>query len=106
MWLPSLKPPPRPDHQHRQVLVRVAVAVAQAAAVDDHRVVEQRAVAVGRVLHLLDEPGEQLHVHRVDLGHLLDPLLVVAVVRERMVRIGDVDLGIRPHAALRGPSSS
>ena len=87
------------DHQHRQILVRMAVAVAQAAAVDDERVIEQRAVAVGRVLHLVDEAREQLHVHRVDLGHPLDPLGVAAVVRERVVRIGHADLRIRPHAA-------
>src|SRR4030095_8969838 len=42
------------DHGHGQIVVRVPVAVAQAAAVDDDRVIEERAVTVGGLLHLLD----------------------------------------------------
>ena len=43
-------------------MVRVRVAVADAAAVEDHRVVEQRAIAVGRRLQLSEVVGEQLRV--------------------------------------------
>ena len=60
--------------------------------------VEQRAVAFRRGLQLLQEVGEQRHVERVDLGHLRDLLRIVAVVRERMVRIGHADLGIGARA--------
>ena len=38
----------------------------------------------------------------VDLGHLGDLLGVVAVVRQRVVRVGDADLGIGPVAGLAG----
>ena len=49
---------------------------------------------------LLEEVREQLHVEHVDLGDLLDPLRLVAVVGQRMVRIGHADLRIGPQAAL------
>ena len=47
------------DEQDRQVQRDVAVALAHAGAVEDGDVIEQRAVAVGRLLHLLDEVREQ-----------------------------------------------
>ena len=80
----------------------VAVTVADRAAVDDHRVVEQRAVAVGGGPELLDEVSEQLQVVRVDAGDLLHELRVAAMVGERMVRVGNADLGI----ALQAPLAS
>ena len=39
----------------RQLERRVAIAVAHAGAVDEQRVIEQRAVAVGGVAHLLEQ---------------------------------------------------
>ena len=48
-------------------LRQVQVRVAHAGAVEQQRVVEQRAVAVRRRLQLLEEVGEQLHVERVEL---------------------------------------
>ena len=45
----------------------VAVAVADAAAVDDHGVVEDRAVALADRLQLAEEVGELLDVELVDL---------------------------------------
>ena len=62
-------------------------------------VVEQRAVAIRRGFQLVQEIRELLHVEAVDLRHLLDPLRVVAVVRQRMVRFGHADLAIRARAA-------
>jgi hypothetical protein len=72
------------DQHARQVGVPVQIAVAHAAAVHQHALVEQRAVAVGRGLHLLGEAREKRHVVRVDLGFLLDEPGIVAVMRDRM----------------------
>ena len=71
--------------QARQVHVVVDVAVAQAAAVENHRVIEQRAVAVVRVAHSLQEVAEQLDVVLVDLGFPGDQLRVVDVMRAGVV---------------------
>ena len=81
-------------HQQRQRIAGVLVRIAHAAAVHQHRVVEQRAVAVGRGLQPIEEPPEQLDVIGVDARHLLDVLRVVAVVRHGVVLLGDADLGI------------
>ena len=78
----------------RQRIARVLIRIAHAAAVEDQRVIEQRAVAVGRRVQLLQELGEQLDVVGVDLGDLGDVLRVVAVVRDRMVLLGDADLRV------------
>ena len=78
----------------------VRVAVPHARAVDHRRVVEQRAVAVLRRRHLLEEAPEDLHVERVDLRQLRELLGPLAVVRGRVVRVGDPDLGERAHALL------
>ena len=53
--------------QDRQAARRVQVAVGHARAVDDHHVVEQRAVAVRRVAQLVEVVGEQRRVMDVDL---------------------------------------
>ena len=50
---------------HRQMIVLMAVAVAQAAAVDDHGMIEQRAVAVFCGFQFAQEIGELLHVDSV-----------------------------------------
>ena len=55
------------DDEVRQREVIVRVAVAHVAAVEQHRVVEQRAVAVGRVLQLLQELAELRDVVGLDL---------------------------------------
>lgn len=80
----------------------VEVGIAHPAPVEVKRVVEERAVPLGRGLQLPDELGEQRDVECVDLGHLRDLVGVVPVVGERMVRIGDADLGIGPRAGLPG----
>ena len=46
--------------QNRQIVVIVAVAIADAAAVNDHGVIKERAIAIGRGFHLLQEVGELL----------------------------------------------
>ena len=80
----------------RQIHVRVDVRVAEPGAVEQQRVIEQRAVAVGRRSQLLEERREQLRLIGVHLGELRDLLRIVAVVREPVVRLGDADFRIGP----------
>ena len=87
------------DHD-RQVRVIVDVGVAHAAAQQVQRVIQQRAVAVGRRRQLLDQVGEQRHVVGVDLRQLDELLRVVDVMRHGMVRLGDADVGIGAGAGL------
>src|ERR1017187_10389880 len=82
--------------EDRQVRMVVEVGVAHAAAVEVERMVQERAISLGRCLQLREELGKQRHVELVDLGHPRDLLGVVPVVRERVVRVGDSDLGIGP----------
>ena len=87
-------------HHDRQVRVIVDVGIAHAAAQQIERVVEQRAVAIGRRLQLLDQIREQRHVVRVDLGELDQLLGIVHVVRHRMMRLGHADVRVGPRAGL------
>ena len=88
--------------QDRQVVVGVAVAVAVAAAVGDHAVVQQRAVAFRDRLQLAEQVGELLDVEGVDRADLVDLLRVVAVVRQLVVAFGDADDPVLLLAALAG----
>jgi len=88
------------QQQQRHVVVLVRVAVPNRGAVEQHHVVDERAVAVRRAGQLGHELAEERHVVLVDLLHLLDLLAVAAVVRQRVVRVGDADLRIRRAALL------
>ena len=55
----------------------VAVAIAHARTVDDQAVVEQRAVAIRRRLHLLEQVSQHLHVIGIDAGFLRHQIRVV-----------------------------
>ena len=83
------------DHNHGNVVVVVDVGVAHAAAIEDDRVIEQTTVAVRNRLQLLQEVGHRLDVIRIQLRVRLHLLGIVAVVRHRVVRLGQTDLGIR-----------
>ena len=87
------------QHGSRQFVVRVDVGVAQAAAVENQAVIQQVAVAIRRVLQLLQEVGERLHQVRVDLGDVGDLHRIVLVMRDGVVPVGDADLAVRPVAA-------
>ena len=101
MWRPPLiLPIAPPASKRRQIVVLMAIAVAQAAAVDDHRVIQQRALAVLGRLHLAEEVAQHLDVVLVDLLKPLDLGRVVEVVRQAVVRVGHADRTIRPVAAL------
>jgi hypothetical protein len=56
-------------------------------------VIEERALAVGRRLELLQEPAEQLDLIRVDLDQRVDALGLVAVMGQRVVRFADPEPG-------------
>src|ERR1043166_8676638 len=75
----------RAHHEVREREVIVRVAVAHVAAVQDHRVVEQRAVAVGRVLQPIEEMLEEPDVVGLDLHVLFHLLGAVLMVRDRVV---------------------
>src|SRR5881394_1736533 len=75
---------------HRQIIVAVCVAIAQPATIDDHRVVEQRlAVAILRLPHPLEEPGQLSHVELINLGNLLQLLWVALMMGEIVMAVGN-----------------
>ena len=82
----------------RQIPGRVRIAIAHARAVNDDRVVQKCAIAVGSGLHLLHEAGEQFHVMRVDLCQPREQVGPHLVVRYRVMRLWDADLGIGANA--------
>jgi len=59
------------DEQKRQVGIEMQVRIAQTGPVQDHRVIEQRAVAVLRVAQLAEVVGQHPRVQPVDLRGLL-----------------------------------
>src|SRR5688572_11292774 len=88
------------DEQRRQQISRVDVSIPHAAAVQDQGVIEQRAVTVRSGAKPLDEFRKQRQMIRVDLGVGLDRLRPVAVVGDRVVRLGDTDVRIGALAQL------
>src|SRR4029453_9627537 len=69
------------DEYQRQSVWSVNVSVTHTAAVSDHRVVEQRAVAVGRRTQLFDELRKELDVKQVDLRVRGDLFRIASVMR-------------------------
>ena len=75
------EPAPTAGKDDREIVVGVPVGVGVAAAVDDHRIVQDRvAVDVLARVKLAEEPGELLHIPLVDLRDLADAILVIAVL--------------------------
>ena len=70
------------------------VAVAHAAAEEDSRVFQQRAVAVGKRLQPVQELAEQLRIVGLKLGEGDELLGLVAVVRQRVMRLADAHLRV------------
>src|SRR6266581_189419 len=75
------------DQNGRQIVVCMRIGVAEAAAVDDHRMVEEAAVAVGRRFHFLHQVGEGLDKMSVDLGDVVDLHRIVLVMGDGMVPV-------------------
>src|SRR5579872_5843201 len=89
--------------QHgRKIFVQVAVAITEAAAVDDHGMIEQGSVAVLSRFQLREEVGELVDVEAVDLRYLLDFVLVSLVVSQSVVSFCDTYFAIRACALLGG----
>ena len=84
------------DQQVRDRVMAVYVAFSHAAPVQDHGVVEQAAVAILGLGQAVQEAGKQADVVRIDLRVLRHLLRLVAVVRGRMVLVGNTDLRIGP----------
>ena len=76
-----------------QGIVIVLIAVAHAAAVEDHGMIEQRAVAVCGRTQFLDEVRQQAGVVAVDQGELIHVRAVIRMMRRHMEPVA--------HAALR-----
>src|SRR6185436_4209225 len=89
--------PPRgaADDGERQVEVSVQVRVTKRAAIQEHRVVEQRAVAFRSRRELAQERREQIRLIRVELRVALDVLGLLLMVRHRVMPLRQPDLGVR-----------
>src|SRR5688500_2339715 len=74
-------------HENGQIRVVMDVRIADAAAVENERMVEQRAATLGRGLQSLQEVREERNVKRIDLRHAGDLLWVVSMMGQRVVRI-------------------
>jgi hypothetical protein len=83
-----------PRKEHWQSLVFVDVGITHRASIHHQRVVEQRAVAVGRVLELLDEVGGLADVVGVQLCELEDRLGDFAVMLQRVERYLHTAVGV------------
>ncbi len=100
------RPPSQPTgaaarEQHRQRVVIVLIRVRHAAAVHDHRVVEQAAVAVGRVRELAQEIRDRRpRVVFVELREPLDVRGNLGVVRRVVESLVHAALRIQPVAEL------
>ena len=79
----SARPNPAacPAHQDvGDVVVQVLVGVAHVGAVENQSVIQQRAVAVLGLLHLIGQVGQAGHVVAVDLSVVGDALGILGVV--------------------------
>ncbi len=86
----------------RQVIVVVPVTVTDAAAVNQHAVVQQRAVAFSDLLQSSQQIVEAINLKAIDLGDVLLFVLALAVVRKLVVAFADTNLGITAIAASIG----
>src|SRR5258707_11815049 len=86
-------------HNCWKVLVTVAIPVGQRGAIHDHAVVQQRRVTLFGGLHFLDPASELCQLIAVDLRYLLHQNRIVAMMRERMVAVGNANLAIRARRA-------
>ncbi len=77
------------QNNHWQVFVTMAVSVAETAAVDNHAMIEKRAIAFLNRLQLLNEVGELLQMVAVDFRDLLDQVRDVAMMRNRVMSVGE-----------------
>ena len=96
----ALQPPVRAAQNGcGRVVPVVSITVAHAATEVDERAIEQRAIAVRRRFQLTDELCEFHDVIGRQLRILLDGLGFVSVVRNRVMGLGDADVGVTAAAS-------
>src|SRR5437667_6645678 len=88
--------------QNWKVLMVVNTGVAQPASVQVHRVIEQRAVAVGSGFQFLEKLRKERYVERIDLGNLEELFRIVAMMTRGIVRVGVADFRVRTVIELGG----
>src|SRR5215831_8624101 len=86
--------------REREMIMRVAIA--HVAAVQNHRMVEQRTISITGRPHFLDELRKQSDVIGLDLDVLIHLVRAILMVRYRMVTVRHTDLRIRAIADLTG----
>ena len=86
--------------QHGKIVVIVPVAVADATAIDNHAIVQERALALLHRFEFLQKVGELRDVEPVDFRNLRLLLLLAAVVRQVVVAVRDANERIRTIAAV------
>ena len=86
----------------REVGVVMHVRIAHTASKKVGRVVQQGAVAIGRLPEPLEKIGEQRNLIRIDLRQLGQLDRVIHVMRHRMMWLGNSDLRIGPGTGLSG----
>jgi len=99
--MPPLIPfTPAGDQHQREVGIEMQVGVGEASPVQDHRVIEQRAIAIWRVIELAQVVGQHLHVQSVDLCRLFLLLAVALVMRAGVMRVAKSEFRIGAAAHL------
>ena len=89
------------DQDVGQGVIVVAVAVAHVRAIQEHRMIQQRAIAIGCRRHLGDEVRKALHVVALDLHQLVQALHVIGVVRQGVERIRHANVVVGAIGAFR-----
>ena len=88
---------------HRQIIVVMFIAVANAAAIHDHRIVQDRlAIYILSLLQFLKKPGEGSHVIAVDLRNFLSIFLFLELMGEIMVALWHANLREGAVASIMG----
>ena len=92
---------PSGDNRRRQRIVIVHVAVAHVAAENNDRMIQQRAIAVGRFLELRQELCEDFGVIGLNLDQRGHSLRIILVMRRRVERVRNADVIVGLIARLR-----
>src|SRR3954462_9619214 len=80
--------------QNRQIRMIMYVRIPDTAAVKIERMVEKSSVSFTGGLQLLQELSKKGDVKLINLRHARDFFRIIAVMRKRMVGIGNTDLGV------------
>src|SRR5580704_16623241 len=80
------------EEQQRQIREEVQVAVADRTAVENERVIKERAVAIRRIAQLVDIIGQHLGMEDVDLNDLRDLLRIALVMGDGMMGVAKSEL--------------